>query len=612
MSAKGNSKPREAQPPVGAPARLKSLKKSPKRERFESVNPETINLGWPFTVITLVTLLLVIGVVWAGPGINIDLLTSLAGGRDVAAGHLGQPDNWSFITGDRVWLDQNWGSDLIFYLWRRVLGDNGLLGLKALLIALCALFGLLAARRRKVPWPIALLSTALIMIAIRNYIYLRPNIMTLVFAPLELWLLYRSWERPARIWLVTGIILLWANLHGGFIFGIGVMALWTACLAIAAMIKYGIEGLKRYWQLVAATVLAVLLAGFANPFGIANLTHPFLILGEKYWRNVAEWQPLLGENSSFAYTLEFFLIICAISILGLRTLMIIRRNKSAQAGILPHQEPMEKPEEIQAPKTGMIVFELILSAVVVFMAFESRRFVSLALVMLIPVLAVQIGWLAVQRRKHQEHHRPQWTVIILALIILLPTYGQINRVFHYYNPLNPLGAPDPFFDQMNLTNHFFPVSLARFVNDNQITGNVFANWEWEGYLHWQCPQLKLFVGGRAQQVYRVSEYQKYNEILASQAPAEELKLLNVHMVACSYSGVFTDFINRLVTGGQWVVIFNDNYNCLLVDTAWEPSRSLMERVLQDRLSYHNRAEGLLSKASYILSPGVNARMREDP
>ncbi|MCL6590721.1 MAG: hypothetical protein K6U80_12290 [Firmicutes bacterium] len=614
MGVKGKLNASKTHPPIDSPS-LTAPKKPVKKERFTPINPETINLGRTFTIMALVTLLLAAGAVWAGPGINIDLMTSLAGGRDVAEGHLGQPDNWSFITGGRVWLDQNWGSGLIFYLCQRALGYNGLLWLKALLIGLCALFALLAARRRKVVWPVALLSTALIMITTRNYLYLRPNIMTLIFAPLVLWLLYCSWERPARIWLAAGLMILWANLHGGFIFGLGVMALWSACLLTAAVTVHGMKGFKRYWQLIAATVIAVLLAGVANPFGMANLTHPFLILEEKYWRNVAEWQPLFGTNFNFANTWEFLLITGAIFILSLRTLMIIWKNKPAQNKTPHHQESVAQLEEAQAPKAGVIVFELILSAVLVFMAFESRRFIPLALVMTIPVLAKQIEWLAIRRWSIAAlagqpgslpgRYRPHKTVVILALPVLLSTFGQINRVLHYYHPQNPLSTSEPFFDKMNLAYHFFPDSLARFINDNQIAGNVFSNWEWEGYLRWRCPQLKLFAGSRAQQVYRVSEYQKYNEILTSQSPAEELKRLRIQIAACSYAGVFTNFINRLVASEKWAVIFNDNYNCLLVDLAWTPGRILAERVLKGQLVFPDRALGLLSQASVILSPGMD-------
>lgn len=605
MSAKRKSSttapagaPKSGQPNLGNQAKPWPI--------IPSVNLESFNPGRSFTVIALALLLLVIGVVWSGPGINVDLFTSLAGGRDVAAGHLGGPDNWSFVTGGRVWLNQNWGGDLLFYLCQHNLGFNALLWVKAMLIAACALFAFLAARRRKVPWVIALAATALVIISIRNYIDLRPNLITLVFAPLELWLLYRTRERPGYIWLVAGIMLLWANLHGGFIFGLGIMALWTVCLLIPAVITNGLAGFKRNWRLIAATILAVLLSGFVNPFGIINLTMPFLMLAEKYWRNVAEWQPIFGENFAFGTVWEFLLISSGIIVLSLYRLIIIRRNTLAAVREQPLvakerrlTQLVGKPDPVPASNAGVIVFELLLFLILVLMALESRRFIPLALVLLIPVLGMQLWWLT-------SLARSRWVLIILGLMILIITGSQISHVLRYYNPDNPLSNPEPFFEKMNLAYNFFPVKLAGFVNDNQLEGNVYCNWEWEGYLHWYCPSLKIFVGGRAQQIYREAEYQLYSEILSSRTPWDELKRLKVHLVACSYNGIFTDLINLLITKGNWVCIFNDNQSCLLADPSWPQTRGLVDQALQGRLVFRSRTDGLLSQASSFLSPAAHA------
>jgi hypothetical protein len=589
MSAKRKSKP-EAPP-------ANFSKPVPGRAVTSLAGLEPFNLGFPFTAIAWALLLLAVIVVWVAPGINVDLFAALAGGRDVVAGHLGQPDRWSFITQGRVWLNQNWGGDLIFYLWQHILGFQGLLWLKLILVGACALFALLAARRRKVSWPIALPATALIIIMIRNFVDLRPNLTTLVLAPLELWLLYRTRENPARIWYVAGLILFWANIHGGFIFGLGIMALWMACLLIQSLVTGGMASLKPDWHLLGATIAAVILAGVVSPFGIANVTHPFLMLTEKYWRNVAEWQPIFGGNFDWGNLWEFFAVTGGIFIIGLLRFFLTRKNAQLTLREQPRKASVTKHKPVWTTNTGIIIFELILFLALVIMAFTSRRFIPLALVLFAPVLAMQLSWLTDLARSHG-------VAIILGLIILILAGGQINREIRYYHPNNPLTVRQTFFEKMNLANHYFPANLASFINDNHIEGNVYCNWEWEGYLRWHCPQLKLFVGGRAQQIYQAAEYELYNQILFSETPGDKLKRLGAPMVACSYSGVFVDLINRLVTGG-WVCIYNDNYHCLLVDPSQPPSPALIQKVQDGSLHFRNQTDGLLSRASCLISPAVN-------
>ena len=59
-----------------------------------------------------------------------DLFVALAGGRDALAGRLGAPDDWSFATAGRPWVNQNWGSGVLFYGVHELAGEYGLVALK--------------------------------------------------------------------------------------------------------------------------------------------------------------------------------------------------------------------------------------------------------------------------------------------------------------------------------------------------------------------------------------------------------------------------------------------------------------------------------------------------
>jgi hypothetical protein len=70
-----------------------------------------------FLLATFALLAAAVLAIWAGSSAVGDLYMSLSGGRDVALGHLGRPDDWSFTTGGRVWVNQNWLSHVLIYLF---------------------------------------------------------------------------------------------------------------------------------------------------------------------------------------------------------------------------------------------------------------------------------------------------------------------------------------------------------------------------------------------------------------------------------------------------------------------------------------------------------------
>jgi hypothetical protein len=534
----------------------------------------------------ILLLLFVIGTVWSVPRMCGDLFVALAGGRDVAVGQLGAPDQWSALTSGRVWFNQNWGTDLIYYLLQRIWGDNGLLYFKAILIGLCALFSILAARRRRVPLVIALLTVALILISAQSFIDLRPNLVTLVFTPCLLWLLYLSREKPNRIWYAVALIALWANLHGGFILGLGIMLLWAVCLLLTAVISQGKTGLMKYWRLLAAWIVAVLLAGIANPFGWANLTFPFGYMSQSSWRKVIEWNPI-WSSASFGSVWEFIILSALLLFLSLFRFF---REKPI----------LKSPENPQRDwnQVGLAVFDLLLCGIMILMAVVSRRFIPVALLLITPMLALGI-WRLVELKN------ARWfmTLVMLSILFLAGIRGFNN--WRYYTPSNPLGIGGTVFERMHLMEWSFPTQMAGFINDNRIQGTVFNRWEWEGYLHWRCPELKVFIGGRAQQIYDETQTRLFQKILEGTTPGKLLVQNQVHWVATSMADTqYTKLVYNLIKNEGWVMVYNDNRNCLLLDSAWPTSQEIMKRAQQGRLKFRDQGVKLLSQAAYMLSPTV--------
>ncbi len=212
-----------------------NAEKSPETSPAQSLLPEAPGglARQIVTVVALAAVVLAVATVWSVPRPTGDLYVGLAAGRDIVAGKLGKVDDWSFMTEGRGWINQNWGTNLAYWVSYQLGDEAGLLVLKALMLMAGTGFLVLACRRREASWPIALIVSAGVIAAGRSFIDLRPNLTTLMFVPVMLHLLYRTAGRPRRIWLtmlVFGVI--WANLHGGFTLGLLAMFFWAFCVVI--------------------------------------------------------------------------------------------------------------------------------------------------------------------------------------------------------------------------------------------------------------------------------------------------------------------------------------------------------------------------------------------
>ena len=212
-----------------------------------------------------------------------DTFMALKGGQDVVERKLGKPDDWAFTTvrpfveEDRIWINQSWGSGLLFYGSHLAMGDTGVVVIKAFFTAALAVCLVLASRELGANWSLSLLAAAVAMLAMRQHIDMRPNLIGMTWMVLVLWLLFRARNHPARIWWVVPCVTLWAHMHGSFVFGIGMVGLWTICsYGVSNWYRAGQDQMRALWPLPVAAVLCILLPA-AGPFWGGESDATFLL-----------------------------------------------------------------------------------------------------------------------------------------------------------------------------------------------------------------------------------------------------------------------------------------------------------------------------------------------
>ena len=223
-------------------------------------------------------------------------------------GHLQVPhvDPFSFTHAGQPWVAHEWLSEVIMALVYRAAGWTGIVVLFGLATALAV--GLLLSRLARWMGPIALAVTAWLSIGCMWVgLFTRPHLLALPL--MVFWtgalLDARAAGRAPPLWLAA-LLVLWANLHGSFVFA----ALVAAPLALEALV----DGRRDPWPVVkswgtfaGACLVAVLL----TPNGVHALIYPFQIMTMKTLNGIIEWLPPdFRTMSEFQAAILVTLLVC--------------------------------------------------------------------------------------------------------------------------------------------------------------------------------------------------------------------------------------------------------------------------------------------------------------
>jgi hypothetical protein len=232
-----------------------------------------------------------------------DLYLQLASGRFISAHGLSTVDPFQTIAHGQPWLNQQWLTELAGYEVSRLVGVTGLTVLYAVLLATPLAFLLWLCRRKGVVMLIAL--TALYCPGLWVIVHPRAaGFSVLAFSLLVGILTTLFWRRDSRDapawarlrarWAMPAILLvfaLWANLHGGFVAGLLLIALATCGLALEWRLGIaGAAGLRRIGLLALTGALAVATVTLATPLGaelwsyLASFSNPAISLVSSEWR----------------------------------------------------------------------------------------------------------------------------------------------------------------------------------------------------------------------------------------------------------------------------------------------------------------------------------------
>jgi hypothetical protein len=453
-------------------------------------------------------------------------------------------DLFSFTATGRPFLLQNWLGELLYY-WTYQIGGFSLLVFLGTAITVAGFLlmyqlCLNATSNRRIVALIGFLA------ALGNYGFLRPQTYSfLLFAGFYFVLAQYRERRRDRLWLLPFLMALWVNLHGAFVLGLGLLAIYIASESCRHFIDPGRTDVLSVAEVRKLAIVLVLCcaATLLNPEGYGIYSYVRSVIFDAGSQQlVAEWQP--PRLNDF---LGFLLFYCPF-LLALFTFIYAR----------------VKPN---------------LTEIVLFFGFAIFGLTAIR----------NASWFSTITYPLIARYLP-----LLNLDPLLPLrrYKRINRFFEppatepgnekgIYAWVNGpllilatlvLASQSPWVrPQLNgksLLAEQTPVGAADFIQQRELKGRIFHSQEFGDYLMWRLwPQQKTFVDGRVH-LFTLDFLQEYERAVQNPLSADVFERWNIQYLLLSKLSdqASLQTITSIEESGDWIKLYEDDVSVLFEKT----------------------------------------------
>ncbi len=393
-------------------------------------------------------------------------------GADIAQSNdVPRIEKYTYPTLGQEWVDHEWLSNLLLYK-AYTFSPYGYLFLAVLfsLFFVITLHLVISATRKYVVADLedkyflflSSIISILAVIVISSFFGVRLQVISWFLMIFMGWLLTKVYfeKKFSLLSYVPFIFILWTNLHGSFIFGIGLLSLFILLLFLHDKFS------KKDKLLSIIILLACILVTLISPYCIDL----WKLIGEEYstnryyLTNIDEWLPV--------YTAPFVMWQFSLLIALYLVLIIF--------GFLSKSIPLRVSALIYF---GFTFFLLILSVL-------SRRFSPLFIIFSIPLFLFLLDRLFFTDYLIEKERIFKFIIVpLLVLVVFI-------KIFHILSePHKPL--IDPFEKNSTLS----PTNAVNYLKQDPVLSNkkLLNYYGWGGFLLWTYPEKKIFIDGRMPQ-----------------------------------------------------------------------------------------------------------------
>ena len=471
----------------------------------------------------------------------------------VQGGGLLQSDPFNF-TGDglvsnieAVILKGYWLWQITAYGLYTLFGFNGIF-LFNLVIAF-VMVGVVAQqmRRQRVGFALAVLLLTLGFSLMRNtYMLERPQIVSFLFTAILLVQFARVRDGGQFGWMLPLLMMVWANLHGGFAVG----DILLLCFLAGAVIEYR-QDLPRLRHILLWVGIAIG-ASLLNPNGALVFGELINFSNSPIGEFQSTWVKFQNGNW-FVIILWLLIVLYGVGIWCSRRLYW--------------------PELI----------------VVIFLAYSSvayMRNVGFFSVAMLPVIG---GHLQQGMTLRSRSIPPRWGY----LIVLVAAAGLLWQTSAHWQKVKNEGP----------VSSVFPEKTAQFILDSGLQGQMLNGYDFGGYLLWKLyPQHRVFIDGRGLEAEVFSDWRAMTVASLSEKEGgrKEFEVLLDHygidyVVSDIYnnSGRLTPLLKFLMVKSEWIPIYVDHQSFILARNSQE-NATVIERYRMVKNDFNNRIIGHLT------------------
>ncbi len=455
-----------------------------------------------------------------------DLWGHIKFGQDLwQTGQIIRSDPYSYLTGDQLWINHEWLTEAIFYAIFALAGPAGLIVLKiAVGLLITGLVYRHLCRQGLTPLRAGIVLLPVTPLLVPGLVTVRPQMFTYLFFLVILLLIDQAERgRPQYLWVAPPLFAVWANLHGGFLAGLGIFLLWAFAHFAFVLLRPRRPGALSLSQ-VAMPLAVSGLATLLNPYGVELLV--FLArTATVARRDITEWQPIDIMTPVGA----MYIVILGVAVAGL---VYSRRERRPAL---------------------MTLF--VCASLLPLMAIRHTQLFAL-------VVAVLAG----------AHIGDAWDRVSSGRQSNRSAAG-VNRPRPWLAGLSVVGAVVlvglalPNFRCIRLTdlqrNVRYPTRAIALLKQSGISGNLAVHFTWGEYALWHLsPRIKVSVDGRRETVY--SDEIRRQNLDFRMGTGDWDALLRKHETHLALVSKKFPVFNLMQLHPDWLLVYEDRVSGLFV------------------------------------------------
>ncbi|MEJ5328532.1 MAG: hypothetical protein WHT07_00065 [Desulfobaccales bacterium] len=381
-------------------------------------------------------------------------------------------DVFSFTPTLKPWVYHEWLSGVIFYPIYQAFGAAGLHILKYA-VGLTTIWFLYRTAVLRGAHPLAVVVLFLPILPLFRAFYnpVRPQVFTFLFVAIFLYLLERArllGQYWPLVW-VPVIMVPWANLHGGFVAGLGLLLLYAVGEALSRRV---------FWPYVLA-LGAGILATLINPYGLQYwhymadaLAMPRPMITE--WMSMFHYANYVKKETSLWHAVSFPILFFALM---------------AFSGFLMWRSRWREFTPSIVLAVGLILAVKHVRHFILFYCFI-LAYLPICFKPYVEDLSSRPGLQDLWRKTLVR--QGCFALILVVTVTLATTFIRQG----------PWALTFPSYSQKGKTGMYYPLDIFDYLEREQLSGKLLVEFVWGEYVLWRFhPRITVALDGRFETVY---------------------------------------------------------------------------------------------------------------